>query len=404
MRLQLKRPAFALLALLAASLPSGLVRGDGDVTIRGAYYREASTRVIQPVVAINQNLPGGFDVHTSYLLDAITSASANAGAAKDSIFTELRNEVFLGVGKTWDKTRATLAYAYSAESDYWSHTMRATGSQGLWGDTATVSLALGLSLDQATSRGRTPFCATPPSTNCPLDVYFGGLSYTQIWSPKVITEFDFESAYLDGFQGNLYRTVPNSPLTYENPPEKRVRNAIAVRYAQFFPWTETGVQFHYRYYFDVYPGTAPTEGIPSPTGVGFLQPAGYDPWLLRSHTLMAVVYQQLSPTLQVRFTYRQYIQTNGATFWCDTVANPFCYPSSVPFSIQGTPQSSDPKLGPMHTEYPEVKLIWDAEPWRDVPFFRWFASGTFEISYGYYYQSTSFGNAHVLQTGYTMPY
>ena len=48
-------------------------------------------------------------------------------------------------------------------------------------------------------------------------------------------------------------------------------------------------------------------------------------------------------------------------------------------------QSSDPKLGPVHTEYPEVKLIWEAEALRGVPFFRWFAGGTFEISYGYYY-------------------
>src|SRR6185437_10485932 len=100
------------------AIPSVAVRADGDVTIRGAYYRESSTRVIQPVVAINHNLPGGFDVHTTYLLDAITSASANAGTAKDSIFTELRNEVSLGVGKTWNKTRATLGYIYSAESDY----------------------------------------------------------------------------------------------------------------------------------------------------------------------------------------------------------------------------------------------------------------------------------------------
>ena len=51
-----------------------------------------------------------------------------------------------------------------------------------------------------------------------------------------------------------------------------------------------------------------------------------------------------------------------------------------------------------------MKLIWDADALRVVPFFRWFAAGTFEISYGRYFQNNSFGNAHVLQTGYTMPY
>ena len=55
-------------------------------------------------------------------------------------------------------------------------------------------------------------------------------------------------------------------------------------------------------------------------------------------------------------------------------------------------------------EYPEVKLIWDAAAWESIPFFRWFAAGTFEISYGRYFQNNSFGDAHVLQTGYSMPY
>ena len=34
----------------------------------------------------------------------------------------------------------------------------------------------------------------------------------------------------------------------------------------------------------------------------------------------------------------------------------------------------------------------------------WLAAGTFDASYGHYFQNTSFGNAHVLQLGYTMPY
>src|SRR6185437_6463044 len=174
------------------------------------------------------------------------------------------------------------------------------------------------------------------------------------------------------------------------------------RLAYFFPSTETGLQLHYRYYFDVYPGTAPTTMGPN-LGAGYLQQPGYDPWQVQSHTIEGRIYQQLSPTLQARFTLRIYHQSQAA-FWCDTLGNPSCYPPQGQFSITGTPESTDPKLGPVNTEYPEVKLIWDAEALRDVPFFRWFAGGTFEISYGYYYQSTSFGDAHVLQTGYTMPY
>ncbi|HEX3903327.1 MAG TPA: DUF3570 domain-containing protein [Polyangia bacterium] len=385
----MKRLAFtALLAILGASLPGLAVRGD-EVTIRGAYYREASTRVIQPVVEISQNLPHGFDVETHYLLDAITSASANAGAGKDSIFTELRNEVGLGFGKSWDRTRATLGYRYSTESDYWSHGLAGSLAERLWGDTATLALSVGVSFDQATARDRNPFCADPATNNCPLDVYYGGLSYTQVLSPKAVAQVDAETAYLDGFQGNLYRTVPNSSFPSENPPERRLRNAVAGRIAYYFPSTETGLQLHYRFYWDLYPGTSQLS---------------YDAWAMRSHTIEGRIYQQLSPTLQARFLYRQYIQ-NKAAFWCDTLASPGCYSTAEGgVAIVAPYQSSDPKLGAMYTEYPEVKLLWEAEQLRDIPFFRWFASGTFEISYGYYYQSTSFGNAHVLQTGYTMPY
>ena len=65
--------------------------------------------------------------------------------------------------------------------------------------------------------------------------------------------------------------------------------------------------------------------------------------------------------------------------------------------------TADPKLGPVVTEYPEVQLVWAADALRTVPFLRWFAAGTFEISYGHYFQNDSFGNAHVLQTGYRLP-
>ena len=48
--------------------------------------------------------------------------------------------------------------------------------------------------------------------------------------------------------------------------------------------------------------------------------------------------------------------------------------------------------------------MWQADALRDVPFLRWFSAGAFEISYGYYFQNTAFGGAHLLQTGYRLAY
>ncbi|HMC94171.1 MAG TPA: DUF3570 domain-containing protein [Polyangia bacterium] len=372
--------ALCLLAAAGTMLGGGITRAEDRVTIRGAYYREPSTRVIQPVVEISKDLPDGFDVDARYLVDTITSASAAAGTAVDSIFTEVRNEVGLRVGKNWERTRATLAYKYSAESDYWSHTFVGSLARRFWGDTATVAASGGVSLDAVGFRARTPPCLVGGSASCPLDVVFGGFAYTQVLSPVAIAQINLDSAYLSGFLGNPYRTAPGTG--YEVLPDGRLRNAVSVRAAYYFPRAETGVQFQYRIYWDFDPGSGP------------------NPWGISAHTFEGRVYRRLTRDLEVRLLYRQYFQ-NHAGLWCDVVSNPGC---SAMDDLNLPYMTTDPKLGPLRTEYPEVKLSWDAEALRPYRFFRWFAAGAFEISYGRYYQNDSFGNAHVLQTGYSMPY
>jgi hypothetical protein len=80
------------------------------------------------------------------------------------------------------------------------------------------------------------------------------------------------------------------------------------------------------------------------------------------------------------------------------MARPDCYPQGA------TVYTGDPKLQHVSTSMPELKLTWDAVRLRGVPFFAWFAEGSFEISYARLFQNTVFGNAHLLQMGYTLPY
>jgi hypothetical protein len=373
-----------LVSVAALVVFAGVARAEDHVTVRGAYYREPSTRVIQPVVTVERDTPEGIDVAAHYLIDAITSASVAAGASADNIFTETRNEAGLRLRKRWARSDLTVGYTYSAESDYWSHAIGLSAGHDFWGDTARVAYSLGLNFDSASARGRTPYCVptdaqgNPIGFSCPLTVFFDGLNYTQVLSPVSLIQINLESAYLNGFQANLYRTVPN--FGYEKVPDRRLRVAAAARGAYYFPRTGTGLQFQYRFYIDTDPYAS-----------------GPDPWRIVSHTVEGRIFQQVSRDLEVRLTYRQYFQSR-AQFWCDAITRPDCY------APDATAYSTDPKLGPVTTEYPEVKLIWEAESWRGTPFFGWFAAGTFDISYGHYFQSTSFGNAHVLQMGYTMPY
>ena len=356
-------------------------RAEDYVSVRGAYYRETSTRVIQPMVEVERDSPGqGVDVTAHYLVDAITSASASAGVGVDSLFTEIRNDVGLAIRKRWERTDASIGYRYSSESDYWSHSFGGSVDHRFWGDTAQLSLALGVNLDSLTARGRTPYCAAAGSFSCSLDGYYGGLTYTQVWSPVLITQVSGESLFLDGFQGNVYRSVPN--FGYERLPSERLRLAASGRVAYYMPSMSTGIQFQYRYYHDLWPGSSPS---------------GSDPWNINGHTFELRVSHEIARDFEVRLSYRQYFQ-DSASFWCDALVRTDCYGQGAIW------YSTDPKLGSMHTEYPEVKVFWEAERLANVPVLRWFARGTFEISYGVYFQSTGFGDAKLLQAGYRMPY
>src|SRR6478672_11067788 len=96
MRLQLTIVALLLACATAA-------HADGALSMRGVYYKERSTRVVQPM------LDGMFDVGTRglvtghLLVDAITSASASAGAVSpQEPFTENRYEAGVGYAHELD--------------------------------------------------------------------------------------------------------------------------------------------------------------------------------------------------------------------------------------------------------------------------------------------------------------
>jgi uncharacterized protein DUF3570 len=289
------------------------------------------------------------------------------------------------VGKSWSRLRLTLGYNYSAESDYWSHTVVAGGALRLWGDSATLSFSLGAGRDLVSKRvqGASP---RPPPEN-PLRQAFAGVWYGQVLSPTILVQGGYETAILDGYLGSPYRPVGAKGV--EAVPGRRWRNALGLRGAKYFPSAGTGLQLQYRYYFDVYPGSDAVY-------------EGRDPWHVTSHTIEARLFQRLTSQLEVRITGRYYSQ-GSAAFWCDLAQKASCLddPSRAGFASIYT---SDPKLAPMSTKYLEGKVYWDAISWRGVPFVGWFAAGTFELSYGRYWQSTSYALAHILQAGYTIPY
>jgi hypothetical protein len=372
LRLQLtmaRRPLLALVfsAALGVATPG---RGEDRVSVHGSYFRETSTRVVQPMIEVAKDLPAGYDVSAHFLVDAITSASVASGTLQDNIFTELRKEAGVVVGKTIDRTHLALAYRQSREPDYISHIVGLQVAQGVWDGSGTVAVSLARGSD-----------TIGPNLNRSLDVYFGSVLYTQALSPTTLIETGYEAAYLKGYQANPYIQVPN--LGYEKPPDERLRHVLVARVAHYLPRSRTGMQVHYRFYVDQAIHADP------------------DPWGLVGHSVEGRVYQELPGGLELRLSYRYHSQ-GAARFWCNT--DPSRGGHTDCYGVTPTNYAADPKLGPLATHIPEVKLTWEARPLTGVPVLEWLAGGEFDLSYARYFQDTRYGGANLLQTGYSLPF
>jgi hypothetical protein len=355
--------AIALATLLAPrSAPA-----EDRVTIRGAYYREVSTKVVQPMVQVTKDLPFGFDVSAHGLVDAITSPSIGTGVQGDNIYTEYRKEAGLVVGKTFDRTHVALAYRQSREPDYISHSMGLQTVQGVWDNSGTVALTLAYSKD-----------TIGPNLNNPLEVGFASVSYAQALSPILLGQVGYELAYLDGYQCNPY-----DPAGRPECPKVRVRHVAVARLARYFPAWAGGVQLHYRFYYD--------HGNSAP-----------NPWGLTAHSAEVRVYKEVGPSLELRLSYRYHSQGYARFWWCNgdpsRALDPDCGGEVRRYHV------GDQKLGPLRTHLAELKLVWEARALGRVPILAWFALGAFELSYGRYFQEIHYGDAHLLQTGYSLPF
>ena len=63
---------------------------DGTLAVRGVYYKERATRVMQPMMDAIFDAGTHGIVTGHFLVDAITSASASSGADNSKPFTERR--------------------------------------------------------------------------------------------------------------------------------------------------------------------------------------------------------------------------------------------------------------------------------------------------------------------------
>jgi hypothetical protein len=355
--------------LVAAILIAGArtVAADGALSVRSVYYKEKSTRVIQPM------LDGMFDVGTRgllsahFLVDAITSASPGSGAAATP-FTEKRYEGGANyVHAATRTTRLKVDSRYSNEPDYKSLYGGLGFEQDLAHKNATIGLSGGVGHDHVDNSGaQGPFSTLVQGE---LNTYSLFASASQILSPNAIVGVSYDLASLHGFQQNPYRTViTDDGLVAEKHPDERLRQAIAISARYYVPSTRTTLIGAYRYY--------------------------HDDWKVDAHTPELRVVQQAGDDVDFAVRYRYYTQTK-AYFYEDH------YASSVPAMNPYPYFSDDPKLTAFTGQTMEAKLGVLGEAFTLGG--RW-AGARFEGILAYVIQHNRFGNAAIAQFALTVPF
>jgi Protein of unknown function (DUF3570) len=347
---------------LGAGLGAARADGNGTLTMRGAYYKERSTRVIQPMLdgTFSVGDRGTADAHL--LVDAITSASASSGAA-DEPFTEKRYEGGGGYAHQLPFGKLRGDVRLSSEPDYRSLFGGLGAELAFAEDNTIVGLGLGGGHDEVSNAGaQGPFSAVVEGS---LDTFLATASVSQLVSPDVVVSAGYDVSHLRGFQQNPYRFVVVNTLPMpEHHPETRTRHALAATGKWFLPESKTTAIGSYRFYADS--------------------------WGVLAHTPEVRVIQPLGELVEVAARYR-FHQQSAADF----------YQRAYDMADDETYLSDDEKLSAFTTHTIEGRLAMLGEL---LGFTGTLGEARGELLIQYIQQNNRFGDAIAAQVALTLPF
>ena len=357
------RTVTLVVCLVAAAAPA-IARADGDVTIRGAYYKERSTRVAQPMLDARFDLGDDGELRAHMLVDSISSASVAAGAA-GTPFDEKRYEAGASYLHSLDVLRLGGGARGSSEPDYKSAFAHLRGEIDLAQRNTVLGVNLAGGRDSISNEGSQSDIVEPIEGK--LWTWLGSLSLSQVLSPILLGQLTYDLVYLDGFQENPYRSVSaGGALEPERVPDTRLRHAGLGALRLFLPVSRTTLAAGYRFYID--------------------------DWGLMGHTPEATIVQEIVPDLDAHLRYRLHHQSE-ADFYKTT------YPSSDP-AVEPY-LTDDAKLSELTTQTFGVKLDLEA---RLLGVDGLLGQARAEALFEYITQTTYFGNAVAAQIAFTVPF
>lgn len=341
-----------LLALLCTlGGPRVEVHAEDRVTVRGNYYRERSTRVLQPLVTFRKELPDErFALETEYLLDVISSASIAAGALAlggDRVFTEMRHETTLRATSKVDEWGTSAFYRYSTETDYTTSRFGVSLSREFLQRTANLSISYSASFDRVfritnNLGARAPWTSSR-DTNL-LQVHYLGLGYTHVLHEQVVGGVDLEGIYSEGPQDNPYRRARNGDAEIHPWIRRRLAPSLWLRAA--LPKAKMVLEQRYRFYAD--------------------------DWGVAGHLTDTRVHFRPQRNLSLRLRYRFY-QQNQAYFWRDNGVWAPDYPW----------RSDDPKLDDYRSHTLGLELTWYLDGIAKLQGLGWLEGAWFEANYNH---------------------
>lgn len=298
------RPRFAAFRFLVGCLStlfvavSGASAQDQVVAKTEVYHDSDQTTVVRPSFKIVRNLGSGIELGAAYSVDAITTASIDVMTqATASEFSDRRKEISVSLDRDGLGMDFGASYTHSTESDYRSDALAANFSRDVFSGSTTLSGRLGYVRD-------TVFRILDPQFERELSGwgYTGGIS--QVISPTLVIQANYEGAYFSGFQQSPYRWVRFGDFDFrfdgglpvfegviatrrELHPEDRLRHAIS-SHAAWYLGNDFALQPAYQIYFD--------------------------DWGITSHELSCHVLRDFGPHVMGRVGYR-YFRQGAADFY-----------------------------------------------------------------------------------------
>lgn len=359
------------------------------VIVRGNYYREASTRVLQPMVEVEVDVPDErLSLGTAYVLDAISSASIASGAAQvtggDAVFTEIRHEVLGHAASRLGDWGLGGFFRYSTETDYISRSLGLSLARDLLQRSLTLSLAYAYNFDrvyriQNNTGVRAPWCgglvdiarceATGHGTGSNLrQVHYVSAGYTHAWTRRLLGLASVEVARTLGPQDNPYRGAQIPTSEVEIHPLQRTQVALTGGARWMIPKSPVVLEPRYRF-------TA-------------------DSWLIRSHAIDTRVHVRVLDHLRLRARYRYYRQS--ASFICtDSPADDVDGSLFSCTTSMGEFATADPKLGQWDSHTPGVQVVYELDGLAKLEGLGWLDRGWIEATYNHVFQSNRFGDARL---------